>query len=360
LAFYNYQSFSQNSTKTTPKTTPKATAAFINIENNFKWNNFSFRNPYSTYAIDIEEINPINSQCDISLVKQLWPFEDSILLDLKFRDTKYDDYIFDEAHVISSLDIFRQYNSNSRYNTYLSFIKNFDDSIDADKFESELLDYYNNKFGQFGVKKGFLSRTWYGNKIHILIKRVEAIVILSIRDIDDRYDHSYLSSFLFKYDYYHTSDLFKSIDKDNSYRGIRFGTYLNSIKSIGIPMVKTWSKYQYKLESSKYRSWNSINFDNVYLNLTSDLKFAGVYLMNPLDKFGELVNENRIVEYQKIVEKIKTLLGYPTRWVDGLYVWQGKNITICLTDFDNNNTDEDEFELIIMSNIYKIQQEKEY
>ena len=125
-------------------------------------------------------------------------------------------------------------------------------------------------------------------------------------------------------------------------------------------MNKTWSKYQYKIESSKHRSWNNINFDNVYLNLTSDLKFAGVYLMNPLDKYGELVKEDRIVEYQKIVEKIKTLLGYPTKWLDGLYVWHGKNITIYLTDFDNNNTEDDEFELIIMSNTYKIKQEKEY
>jgi len=288
-------------------------------------------------------------------MKAFWPLTDSILIDIKFKDSQYENFTFDETHLITTRNRFFE-----DFENRLGFIKHFEDTTEAENFHFELLRFYNKKYGSFEAKKDFFTQIWYGDKINLSIVRVKNDVILLIKDLDKRYNISYESSFSFKFDYYYTSVLFKNIDIDNSYRGLKFGTPLNIIKGLGVELTKTTSNYQYIIESLKQRSWNNISFDDVRLNLTSDFKLASIYLMSPLDKYDNPITYNKITEYQKVVEKIKNLLGEPSKWIDGLYIWEGKNIKIFISDFDNNNSEDDIFQLGIQSKKYLKKVEKQY
>ncbi len=322
------------------KITNNYTQYFKEYSSNFKWNNFSFKTDFKNYYDDL------NSLTD----------DEIILYQNEFNRTISDSVIvfkFNNKPIIQNIefdDVFLSFGENPDGSFFenLNFIKYFTSDSDDErkKFYLSNLELLTKKFG---VTNFFNKNSiWEGSQ------NLFFALDLSESNVSLRIVHSpkttNIGSLKQKFDYYFTSDKFKEIDKDNSFRGIKFGTSLETIKTI-TRLTKSTSNYEYIAKESKYLNWNSITFniDGTHFGFSKDKKLSVVMLR------CDLSDEE---EHYKLKEKIISILGSET--VNGEYItWSGYNITIYMNK-NYLSDDKKDNVILIESNNYKTFFEKDY
>jgi hypothetical protein len=320
------------------KITNNYTQYFKEYSNNFKWNNFSFKTEFKNY------FNDLNSLSD----------DDIILYQKLFNNTINDSAIifkFNVPPIIQNIefdDVFLNFGENSDGNHYqnLQFIKYFTTSSNEDKkaFYSTSLDILTKKFGRTSILN--LNNIWGANlDLFFDLSYGDNYVSLTVISLQNP---AYIGSVKQKFDYFFTSDKFKQIDKDNSFRGIKFGSNLESIKLI-TRLNKTQSNYEFIAKDSKYLNWNSITFslDGTLFGFSKDKKLSMVMLR---------CDTNDEEEFYKLKEKIIAILGPET--IKGEFIiWSGNNLTIFMSKDYNDSRDKI---IVIKSNSYNTFFEKDY
>lgn len=315
------------------------TQYFKEYSNNFKWNNFSFKSDFKNYYNELIDLSD-----DEKIIYQnifLKTISDSLIV-----------YKFDLKPIIQNIefdDVFLNFGENSDryYFQNLNFVKYFNsDSVDEQKnYYLINLEFLTKKFGVPVVIDN--SNIWQGSsKLFFNLSYGENAVALSI----SLFNKAYLGSLKQKFDYFFTSEKFKEIDKAYSFRGIKFGSTLEFIKSI-TRLTKTYSDYEFVTKESKYLNWNSIYFslDGTHFGFTKDKKLSEVIL---------LCDYNDEEGYNKLREKLIGILGSET--IIGNFIsWTGDNISIYMNNSFNSNDQKDRV-IIIKSNLLESYVEKDY
>ena len=311
---------------------------FKEYSNNFKWNNFSFKTDYSNYYNDIIDLTD----------------EEKIIYQSIFNESISDSqivYKFNNKPIFQNIDfddVFLSFgqNSDDKYFQNLRFIKYFNSNEDAKKFYLTNLNLLTKKFGITNVVNQ--NNIWVGGPtLFFILTPKENSVVFSVSTLNY---NQYLGSLKQKYDYYYTSDKFKEIDKSNTFRGIKFGTNLESIKSI-THLTKTFSNYEFVTKESKYINWNSIIFslDGTHFGFSKEKKLSAVMLI------CDYYDEDGFI---KLKQQIIDILGSET--IRGKFIiWVGDNLTIYMNKDFISNDDKDKT-IVIQSNKHTTFFEKDY
>jgi hypothetical protein len=198
----------------------------------------------------------------------------------------------------------------------LKFVKKFNTNEDC-------FDFYKSFQKKYFIYEKFNSDfqiTEYGgvnNRISIYID--DNYFILEIHNYATPYDKSLIS----QYDYINTTEAFKEIDNDYSFKGLKFGTPQSEVKKV-VNFKKTDYDTPFKLQTDeqKYAIWKGIYFDNnTQFFFSKEKRLSRIVLFYPYktkDEFDEFTN------------KIKKLLGdiHLLNKNDKYERWVGKNIVI--------------------------------
>ena len=273
--------------------------------NNFKYKNFTFKSNWEAIRRGVTETFDENiieeSEDYISVSKRFFLFNEPIpIFGIKFN--------------YSFLILDRLYNSMSI--TRLKFIKNFNSNDECYAFYKS----FQKKYFIYEKHNSDFQITAYGgdnNRISIYID--DNSFILEIHNYATPYDKSLLS----QYDYINTTEAFKEIDADYSFKGINFGTPQSEVKKV-VNFKKTDYDTPFKLvtDEKKYAIWKGIVFDNsTYFLFSKEKKLSSIILYYPY---------NTKDEFDDFTNKIKLLLGdiHLLSKNDKYERWVGKNIII--------------------------------
>lgn len=272
---------------------------------NFKYQNFTFNNNWETISNKVSET-----------------YDESILAAPKITSTKSKRvFLFNEPIPIfgikfdnSFLILDRWYNNSSL--TLLKFRKKFQTTDECIKF----FESFRKKYFIYDKINSNYNIAEYGgvnNRISVYLDDNDFVI-----DIHN-YLQSYSKSLLSQYDYFNSSDAFKEIDNDNTFKGIKFGTPQSEVKKV-VNFKKTDYDTPFRLQTDeqKYAIWKGIYFDNnTQFSFSKEKRLSKIVLFYPYktkDEFDEFTN------------KIKKLLGdiHLLNKNDKYERWVGKNIVI--------------------------------
>ncbi|MCF8342724.1 MAG: hypothetical protein K9I82_17235 [Chitinophagaceae bacterium] len=318
---------------------------FYSIDEDFKWNSFSFKNDWFFYSSQFAKSNEntksynflLNYKIDDDYTKQLFEF--------KYLPI-YENIKFDKSYL-------QLENDKILYYDKLVFLKSFEKSNDAKLFYNTTKKFLSNKYGIGDSTHHYdyqneIGRQWWGNNIVISIKIVnEKFIFLSIRNV--QYD--YYNSIQFKKDYNNLSFDFKQIDNEYSFKGIKFETPLNTLKNTYDFKDYLSSKYNFRTYESNFLNWKSIIFSE--------------YALFSFDKNFNLAEVSLLFDYKSQIEfnfyqnKLINILGQPSIEDNESRMWIGKNIIIGAPKIYNDGRLRT-FSLTIMSNKTNKASEKDY
>jgi hypothetical protein len=293
---------------------------FQNIEKSINYNTFNFGAKWADFEYQLDNITDDDSDFLLKCINNI-KINDSNLV-FKFKDkNKFNGFEFD--------DVFLNITSIPIYNSYvhkLFFIKKFTNDSSAKKFNKNLIEILSLKFGKYSISNNFIQ--WYGNQIYSNVTLKDENVILEF----GTYMAPYSKSLFKSYDYFYTSDLFKAIDNDNSFKGLLFGTHLSSIKqTVNLTKVEDYQRViNYETNNKKYLIWNSLFFDNVEFWFSKELKLSDVIIV---------YNISNDLSSNDFENKLMDILGTPSRHSNDFSnntIWYGKNLKIILIKHDDS------------------------
>lgn len=287
---------------------------FYRIDNDFKWNSFSFKSDWFLYSSQFTNNNESTNSYNFLLNYKRGNDYNKQLFEFKFLPI-FENIKFDKSYL--ELE-----NNNILYYDKLVLIKNFDKSNDASIFYNSTKKNLTNKYGIGDSTHHYdyqneVGRIWWGNNIVVSLKKINGkSVYLSIKNTQ----FDYYNSIQFKKDYNNLSFEFQQIDNDYSFKGVKFETSLNSLKSIYSLKNYLSSKYSFRTYDSNFLIWKSIQFSE--------------YALLNFDKESQLAEVNLVYDYKTKSEfdyfqnRLTTILGQPSKDENDSRMWIGKSIII--------------------------------
>ena len=316
---------------------------FINLDKNFYLGKFSFNNTYENYGDELQLIE------DDSVILY---FENTYQSSINDSNFVFEFRNYTNIEGISFDKCFLRFGEQADKKFYeeIVFLKKEQDTLSSNLFYKSALSILNKKFGTPN-QWGKLS-IWVGDNIYFKLSLFEDIVKIEIGSF---IKNNYFKSLKFKYDYYCTSQLFKDMDNDYIFRGIKFETTFEKVKTLTklTPALDRESKYFYYTNDPRFKKWNLIDFSEVtYFGFSNEKKLSEVVLIN------NFIDEESYINFKNdILEK----LGSPSFQTEESYFWVGKKITIYLEkEFDPTENEKNYKSLKIVSNLVKTGIDKNY
>jgi hypothetical protein len=337
LILFQSRSYSQSNLIETKTFKRNYTEYFMKIDNRFRWNNFSFDSSYSNYVKDLEELTDQEKVLFTDRYSTI--MNDSNMVYRFKNNSEFLNIPFDNTFIRFGIDLNEQYYEELVFDRYLN------DSVDANYFYNYYLFQLTSKLGE--PKNWGTFSLWAGRAIYIKL-HLTADNHLEL-EIGKYIKTNYFESLKFKYDYHCTAALFKEIDKNYSFRGIKFESQLEKLKQLAkLKPGNEETKSIFYTSEKKYKQWNQIFFErDTYFGFSSEKKLAEVNL------FWRYNDEESFADFQ---DKIYKLLGHPSFISEDKSYWYGKKITIILDNIFSESF-EGFTQLRISSN--RIQRKKE-
>jgi hypothetical protein len=335
----NNMSFSkndiENDTILYAKTNSKLTDHSISLEKKFSFNQFMFDSKWDDLYtfFDLHEDSESNRY-------NHYLFEEKKNNIFRYRkNNQFDSFTFDDIFLcLKEPALFTK-----ECNSSLVFCKSFNDKEPAYNFFLRLV----NKYFDTKIEKNQKNYYSYGKKLNFNIQIIENDVYLIIEDKNKDYQNS----LMYSYDYYNLYSQFYEIDNDYSYRGIKFGTSLSTIKSITkLNNYRYGDRYVYLPQGDKYLSWKGFEVEDnhCFFYFTKDYRLAEVSIA--VDCFSD-------TDFDEIKNQLIYKFGhYSYERFDQLF-WVGKNLTIIMPTKKN---DFDYIHIYISSNKLKKEVDKDY
>jgi hypothetical protein len=292
------------------------TPYFEKFSNNFKWNNFSFKSELKNYINDLVEVNDDTAYVDLYLPKNelsnryVFKFNKSaVIQNINFKD------VFLTFGSYGTIDY-----GNNFYQS-IAFVNYYKNNDEVKRYYKKYIDTLTKKFGKPGEYftdhlEGY-DNGWFGKEFtfRLFVDTSKKSIVFTNVYITNVYD----KSLKYKYDYFYTSEKFKTIDSSNTFRGIKFGTDINSIKSIA-RLKSLFSDYSFNVEEDKYLVWNSILFSSTIFYFSKEKKLSSVLL---------LIDNSNEDSYNDLRKELIEILGFETI-VGDFIMWEGKNLKVAM------------------------------
>lgn len=275
----------------------------------FKYQNFSFKKKWDEFKNNLSELNDddeilINAKITPSPRNRTFLFT---------SNTPFLNIKFDKVFLI--MEGFGEWSNLTR----LKFIKQFKSPEESDTY---FRNFKNKYILEPKGKDSIYSCDYKNSNNYTSIYLDDDKFVIEIND----FIKNYLNSIVSQYDYDNSTESFKEIDNDNTFKSIKFGTSQKEVKKI-VNFVKTESTTPYSLvtDEQKYAIWKGIYFDNLtQFYFSKEKYFSGISLCYPY--------KNR-EEFDSFILKIRKILGdiHLKTNKDEFEIWHGKNISIILS-----------------------------
>ena len=305
------------------------------IDKKFNFSKFTFTAKWQDLFpfFEIADENYLNKYNNIF-------FKDKDKIHFRYlKDVEFDSCNFDDAF----LSLEKPINWSTSSYSSLVFCKSFNDLDSAKEFYFKLV----SKYFITNTNKSYTMYFTEGEKLKFSVNLIHNSVYFFIED----YIKDYKNSMLFSYDYSNFYYQFFEIDNDYSFRGIKFGESLSSIKSkTKLSKYKYGDNYIYTPQEDNFLVWKGFQVERneCFFYFTKDFKLAEVSLA---------VNCFSDTDFDKIKTQLINKFGPFSYERNNQLYWVGKNLTIILP---TNKEDLDYIHIYISSNKLKREVDKDY